>query len=472
MSENARLFSDLPIDARLSANLASLHLRELFPIQRDAIPPLLAGRDVLAAAKTGSGKTLAFLVPAAQRLLSLDAQPEGGVQVLIVAPSRELALQIADVAAALLAGTGVRSGTAIGGTPKKADAELFSRGVSLLVATPGRLVDHILSTPTFTLKFVKIFVMDEADRILEAGFRLQLDEIIANLPADRQTALFSATQTRDVDALAAVSFRQESPLYIGVDDQSESSTAAGLTQAYVVTPPEKRLMLLITFLKKQKGKKVMVFFSTKASVKFHHKLFKDLKIVSLAIHGDQSQEKRTKAFNAFRGQTAGLLLCTDVAARGLDIPAVEWIVQFDPPASEKEYIHRVGRSARAGAEGRALLFLMANEMPFLRHLEEARVPLKELKFPEDKVMKLDLLIANILNTKRDILALAKEALKAYLMAYESHSLKDSFNVEHLAIEGVAQAFGFDELPHLNIPLSDGRKQDGAWIKKEKRKQRR
>jgi ATP-dependent RNA helicase DDX18/HAS1 len=368
-------------------------------------------------------------------------------------------------------GSSVRSGIAIGGTSKKADAQLFSRGVTLLVATPGRLVDHVLTTATFTLKFVKIFVMDEADRILEGGFRLQLDEIIANLPADRQTALFSATQTRDVDALAAVSFRQGAPLYIGVDDQSESSTAAGLAQAYVVTPPERRLMLLITFLKKQKGKKVMVFFSTKASVKYHHKMFKALKIVSLAIHGDQSQEKRTRAFNAFRGQTAGLLLCTDVAARGLDIPAVEWIVQFDPPASEKEYIHRVGRSARAGAEGRALLFLMANEMPFLRHLEAARVPLKELKFPDDKVMKLDLLIANILNTNRAILTLAKEALTAYLMAYESHSLKDSFNVEQLAIEGVAKSFGFDELPRLNIPLSDGRKQDGAWIKKEKRKKR-
>jgi ATP-dependent RNA helicase DDX18/HAS1 len=464
-----RLFSDLPIDPRLHSALSSLNFNSLFPIQQQAIPPLLSGQDLLASAKTGSGKTLAFLIPAVHLLLSLPAQPEHGVLVLVTAPSRELAVQISDVAASLLSGTGIRSGLAIGGTSKKLDSRLFSKGVNLLVATPGRLVDHILGTPGFTVKNVKFFVMDEADRILEAGFRLQLDEIIANLPGDRQTALFSATQTKDVEALAAVSFRRGDPLYVGVDDESNSSTAEGLVQAYVVTPPERRLMLLVTFVRKQKSKKVMVFFSTKASVKFHHKMLKALKVSALAIHGDQAQQKRMDAFSAFRAQTAGVLLCTDVAARGLDIPAVEWIVQFDPPSSEKEYIHRVGRSARAGAQGRALLFLMENELKFLKYLEAAKVPLKELKFPDNKVVKLDLLIGNILSTNRDILTLAKEALRNYLMAYESHSMNDCFNVAHLRIEAVAKSFGFDEMPHLSIPLSDGKKQDGAWIKKEKSK---
>jgi ATP-dependent RNA helicase DDX18/HAS1 len=144
-------------------------------------------------------------------------------------------------------------------------------------------------------------------------------------------------------------------------------------------------------------------------------------------------------------------------------------VQFGLPALEREYIHRVGRSARAGAEGRALLFLMENERKFLEYLTEAKVPLKEFKFPMDKVMQLDLLIANVLGTNREILKVAKEALKAYLMSYESHPLNDCFNVARLDIEGVSRAFGFDEIPRLDIPLSDGKQRDGAWIQKEKRK---
>jgi ATP-dependent RNA helicase DDX18/HAS1 len=386
-------------------------------------------------------------------------------------PSRELALQIASVATDLLKGTSIRSGAAIGGTSKKQDKQLFLMGLNLLVATPGRLVDHILGTASFTLNFVKLVVIDEADRILETGFRLQLDELISHLPADRQIALFSATQTRDVDSLAAVSFRQGAPLYVGVDDASASSTAAGLTQVYVVTPADRRLSMLVTFVKRNRRKKLMVFFSTRASVKFHHKMLNVLGIITLTIHGDQSQEKRTAAFNTFRGQTDGTLLCTDVAARGLDIPAVEWIVQFDPPASEREYIHRVGRAARAGAEGRALLILMQNELRFLRYLEEAKVPMKELQFPEEKIVKIDLVIERVISTNREIRVLAKEALKGYLMAYESHSLNDCFNVAHLSIADVAKAFGFDQMPYINIPLSDGKRQDGEWIKKEKRRKR-
>jgi ATP-dependent RNA helicase DDX18/HAS1 len=316
-------FSDLPIDPRLQANLSALGFDALFPIQQQAIPQMLEGRDIVASAKTGSGKTLAFLIPAVHLLLTLNAQPEDNLLVLIIAPTRELALQTSEVATSLLRGTGIWSGLAIGGTSKKGNSQLFLMGINLLVATPGRLVDHIITTPSFTLKFVRLLVIDEADRILEAGFRLQLDEVISNLPDARQTALFSATQTRDVEALAAVSFKRGDPLYIGVDDASPSSTAAGLTQAYVIAPANQRLKLLITFLRKNKGKKIMVFFSTKASVKFHHKLLGELKIATLAIHGDQSQQKRIDAFGQFRGHPHGIIVCTDVVVRGFDIPAVE-----------------------------------------------------------------------------------------------------------------------------------------------------
>jgi ATP-dependent RNA helicase DDX18/HAS1 len=467
-----RSFSDLPIHPSLKQNLVRLGFSEMFPIQVRGISPMLDGLDILAAAKTGSGKTLAFLIPAVNLLLNLKAAPEQGILVLVIAPTRELAVQTSDVATELLASTGIRSGLAIGGTSKTRDSRSFSQGLNLLVATPGRLVDHIIGTPSFTLRNVKLLVIDEADRILESGFHTQLNEIIANLPETRQTALFSATQTHDVKSLAAVSFKHGDPLYIGVDDDSSSSTASGLTQAFVIAPPDQRLMLLITFLRRNRKKKVMVFFSTKSSVKFHGQLFAELSIKSLAIHGDQSQQNRIEAFRQFKERKYGVMLCTDVAARGLDIPAVEWIVQYDPPSSEKEYIHRVGRSARAGAEGRALLFLMKNERKFLEYLEGAKVPLKEFTFPTDKVMQLELLISNILSTKRDLQKLAKEAFRAYLMSYDSHPLNDCFNVAKLDIESLAKSFGFEEVPHLDIQVSTGKKDDGAWIQKAKRKTQR
>lgn len=465
-----RAFSDLEICTELKTNIARMGLDEMFPIQREAIPALIAGGDVLAAAKTGSGKTLAFLIPAVELLIRTKASPSDGVLVLVIAPTRELAFQTHATAVDLLRGTSATCGLSIGGTQKKSEARAIASGVNLLVATPGRLVDHIIGTTGFSLSHVRMLVIDEADRILEQGFRTQLDEIVQSLPSERQTALFSATQTRDVDALASVSCHD--PRYIGVDDASESSTATGLTQSYVITPADQRLLLLITFLSRNKKQKIMVFFATKASVKFHQMLFTASGIRTLAIHGDQPQKKRIDALTRFKEQKGGTMLCTDVAARGLDIPAVEWIVQYDPPSSEKEYIHRVGRAARAGAEGQALLFLMEPEMAFLKHLEDAKVPLKQLKFPKDKVMKVDLAIYKQVTGDRKMLMAAKEGLKSYLMSYEGHALNDCFNIEKLDVEGIAKSFGFEEMPHLDIPLSDGKKADGAWIKREKSKKKR
>lgn len=466
----AAKFSDLDIDERLQANIARMGFTDMFPIQSESIPSMLDGRDVLAAAKTGSGKTLAFLIPAVHRLLSSGASPYSGIHALVVAPTRELVLQTHECALDLLRGTEFSSGVAIGGTQKKKET-IALKYANILVATPGRLVDHMLNTPEFTLQNTKLFVLDEADRMLEQGFRVQLDEIIKGLPGTRQTALFSATQTRDIDALAAVSFASGEPLYIGVDDESASSTAAGVSQSYVIAPADQRLLLLITFLSRNKKRKLMVFFATKASVKFHSALLAASGVKVLAIHGDQSQNKRVEALVKFRDQTGGTLLCTDVAARGLDIPAVEWVVQYDPPGSEKEYIHRVGRSGRAGASGKALLFLMKNETKFLDRLREAKVPLKELKFPSERIMQVDLAIQKEISGNRKLLLSSREAMKSYLMVYESHPIGDCFNIDKLDIEGVARSFGFDEMPHLDIPLSSGSATDGAWIKREKKRKR-
>ncbi|KAH0785730.1 ATP-dependent RNA helicase HAS1 [Histomonas meleagridis] len=468
-NEADQKFEDLELCEILQINIKNMGFSKMMPIQAQAIPLMLNGSDVLAAAKTGSGKTLAFLIPMINFMIKNNIQRKDGIIGLIIAPVHELAVQTYEVAQNLLKGTEIFTGMAIGGTSKKKEIKEYESGVNLLIATPGRLVDHILGTKGFQLNNLKILVIDEADRILEAGFRSQLDEIIANLPKARQTALFSATQTQDVEALAAVSFQQGTPIYVGVDDSSSSSTATNLTQSYVIVPPDKRLLLLVTFLKKNHKKKIMVFFSTRASVKFHHMFFGELKIKTLAIHGDQSQQKRIDAFNQFRQQKSGIMLCTDVAARGLDIPAVDWVVQYDPPTSEREYIHRVGRSARAGAEGQALLFLMENEKPFLKILEDAKVPLKKLPMPTKKIISINLLIENLMTTNRKLMKNAKEGLKSYLMSYESHPLTQCFNVKKLDIEGVAKSFGFNEMPYLDIRVVGAKEDDGAWIKREKAK---
>ena len=230
-------------------------------------------------------------------------------------------------------------GLIMGGANRKAEADKLVKGVNIIVATPGRLLDHLANTKGFNYQRLLMLVIDEADRILEQGFEQDMHQIIKFLPKERQTILFSATQTRKVEDLARLSIRG-TPVYVGVHDDSTAATVAGLQQGYVMCPAEKRFQLLYTFLKKNKKKKIMVFFSSCNSVKFHSELLNYIDLEVIDIHGKQKQQKRTTTFFTFCKQESGILLCTDVAARGLDIPDVDWIVQYDPPDDPKEYIHR------------------------------------------------------------------------------------------------------------------------------------
>lgn len=304
---------------------------------------------------------------------------------MIISPTRELSQQTFGVVGDLMKYHHQTFGLVIGGANRKAEADKLKKGVNLLVATPGRLLDHLQNTQGFVFKNMKCLIIDEADRILMQGFEDEMRQIIKLLPKKRQTMLFSATQTRKVEDLARISLKQE-PLYIGVDDKDEVSTADRLEQGYVVCSAERRFLLLFTFLKRNLNKKIMVFFSSCNAVKFHGELLNYIDIPCLDIHGRQKQAKRTKTFFEFCNAKTGILLCTDVAARGLDIPAVDWIVQFDPPDDPKEYIHRVGRTARGETgQGRALLFLLPEELLFLRYLKQAKVPLNEYEFPNKKI---------------------------------------------------------------------------------------
>lgn len=380
-------FSELNLSERTMKAIKDMSFEYMTEIQRRGIPPLLAGRDVLGAAKTGSGKTLAFLVPAVEMLHSLRFKPRNGTGVIVVSPTRELALQIFGVARELMEHHSQTFGIVIGGANRRAEAEKLSKGVNLLIATPGRLLDHLQNTQGFVFKNVKALIIDEADRILEVGFEDEMRQVVKILPKEeRQTMLFSATQTTKVEDLARISLRP-GPLYINVDHAEEHSTVAGLEQGYTICEADMRFRLLFTFLKKHPKKKIIVFFSSCNCVKYYSELLNYIDLPVLDLHGKQKQQKRTNTFFEFCNAKQGTLICTDVAARGLDIPAVDWIVQFDPPDDPRDYIHRVGRTARgATGKGKSLMFLQPNEVGFLSHLKEARVPLVEFEIPPKKIV--------------------------------------------------------------------------------------
>ncbi|KAL8690512.1 MAG: hypothetical protein Q9218_004058 [Villophora microphyllina] len=460
---NPQAFKDLNLSDKSMQAIDGMGFEKMTQIQQMAIPPLMAGRDVLGAAKTGSGKTLAFLIPAVEMLRALKFKPRNGTGVIVVSPTRELALQIFGVARELMAHHTQTYGIVIGGANRRAEAEKLSKGVNLVIATPGRLLDHLQNTHGFVYKNIKALVIDEADRILEVGFEDEMRQIVKILPKDdRQTMLFSATQTTKVEDLARISLRP-GPLYINVDQTREHSTVDTLEQGYVVCDSDKRFLLLFSFLKRNLKKKTIVFFSSCNCVKYHSELLNYIDLPVLDLHGKQKQQKRTNTFFEFCNAKQGTLIATDVAARGLDIPAVDWIVQFDPPDDPRDYIHRVGRTARGSNKGRSLMFLQPSEVGFLKHLKEARVPLVEFEFPSKRIMNIQSQLEKLITQNYYLNKSAKDGYRSYLQAYASHSLRSIFDVHKLDLNKVAKSFGFPTPPRVDITL-------GASMSKDKKKE--
>ena len=487
-------FKDLDLNPKTMEAIQGMGFETMTEIQRRGIPPLMTGRDVLGAAKTGSGKTLAFLIPAVEMLSAVRFKPRNGTGVIIISPTRELAFQIFGVARELMAHHSQTYGILIGGANRRAEAEKLSKGVNLIVATPGRLLDHLQNTQGFVFKNLKTVVIDEADRILEQGFEDEMKAIIKLLPnpTERQTMLFSATQTTKVEDLARISLRP-GPLYINVDHTAIASTVQQLEQGYVICKPEHRFLLLFTFLSRMqgtgggsphknpttssssqnsgsggagpptRGKKIIVFLSSCASVDYHAHLLNYIDLPCLSLHGKQKQQKRTTTFFEFVNAATGTLLCTDVAARGLDIPHVDWIVQYDPPDEPRDYIHRVGRTARAGTAGKSLLFLQPCEAGFLTHLKDAKVPMTEYEFPANKVRNVQAQLEKLVGGNYYLNQAAKEGFRSYLHAYAAHSLRSVFDVGRLDLRGVGKGFGFTEPPRVDISL-------GARMKGGKRRE--
>eukprot|EP00767_Chilomastix_cuspidata_P001419 gnl/Chilomastix_cuspidata/153.p1 GENE.gnl/Chilomastix_cuspidata/153~~gnl/Chilomastix_cuspidata/153.p1 ORF type:complete len:558 (-),score=257.06 gnl/Chilomastix_cuspidata/153:784-2457(-) len=448
-------FDSLPVSGATKSALAKNGFQFMTKIQREVIPVMMQRRDVIGAAMTGSGKTLAFLVPVIEQLHSLHMRPKDGTGAIVISPTRELALQIYSVARDLMESHSQTVGVVMGGANRAAEVEKLQKGLNLVVATPGRLLDHLSNTKGFCVEHLSMLVIDEADHILDIGYQEEMSGILRALPATRTTSLFSATLTPKVKELARDSLRADAH-YIGVDDERDERTTSGLVQGYVTCPTEKRFLLLYTFLKMNRGKKVIVFFSSCSSVRHHCDLLNYIDMPCVALHGKQKQQKRTATFFEFCNAKAGTLLCTDVAARGLDIPAVDWIVQYDPPSFPEEYIHRVGRTCRGveGREGKALLLLQEHELPFIQYLRKSRVPLYEYNFPSAKLANIQRQLERLIASNYHLNSSARDAFKNYIHAYSSHSLKDAFDIHRIDMGALARSFGLAIPPRVALETSD------------------
>eukprot|EP01080_Neovahlkampfia_damariscottae_P009337 gene9337-1424_t len=471
-------YSSLNINDGLKKSIKDMGFKYMTEIQAKSLPQLLAGKDLLAQAKTGSGKTLAFLIPCIELLHKANFRARNGTGIIIISPTRELAIQIYAVACELMENHSQTHTILMGGSNKFFEETKLQKGCNLVVATPGRLLDHLMNTKGWNFKNLVGFVMDEADRCLEVGFEQEMRAIIKALPKEnRQTMLFSATQTTKVTDIARLSLNN-SPVSVGVTEKKESATVLSLEQGYVVIDGDKKFQLLFTFLKKNITKKIIVFFSSCASVKFHAEVLNYMNIPILDLHGKMKQKKRTSTFFSFCNAKTGILFCTDVAARGLDIPAVDWIIQYDPPENPREYIHRVGRTARGGKKGKALLFLLDTEKKFLKYLKDSNVPLNEFTFPNSKLAAIQSKYEEIIASNYYLNRSAKDAFISFIRAYVAHELKDSFDVDTINVDKISKSFGLQNTPYVNIKSLDigleaavekKRQKDTNWIKNKKQK---
>ncbi len=330
------------------------------PVQAAAIPPALEGRDLIGIAQTGTGKTAAFLVPIFERLREQQASPQPGCA-LVLAPTRELAEQIHQWAQRF--GGSARSALVVGGVSYGPQYDALRRRPSLIIATPGRLVDH-LERRTMSLSDVRIFVLDEADRMLDMGFKPQLDRIMAVLPKTRQTLLFSATMPSDLDAI--VRMHLNSPVKISVGEQAIPPSQTD--QDVYLVEQQQKTPLLLSLMGESNGT-VLIFTRTKHRADRLAKTVRNAGHAVERLHSDRTQAQRRAALQGFKDGRYRILIATDIAARGIDVTGINHVVNFDLPHTAEDYVHRVGRTSRAGASGRATSFASADERNQLRAIE-------------------------------------------------------------------------------------------------------
>lgn len=360
------LFSDLPIIPEIQSALHSLGYQTPTPIQEKAIPPLLAGKDLLGCAQTGTGKTAAFAIPMLQHLHVAKSRPiPFEPQGLILAPTRELVVQIAENFAAIGKKTRVKHACIYGGVGHRPQISALTNGVQVLIATPGRLLD-LIDQNYCNLANLKHFVLDEADRMLDMGFMPEIQRIIRMLPKEKQSAFLSATMPPPIKSLAGALLQNHETVMIA----PPATTAERVHQRVMFIEKENKRKLLDMLLAQHKGERILIFMRTKYGA---DRMYKSLAAAGLkadGIHGGRSQNARQRVLNAFKDGTINILVATDVAARGIDIDDISHVINFEVPQDPDNYVHRIGRTARAGAAGESITFCDGDEYSILKEIED------------------------------------------------------------------------------------------------------
>ncbi|NWQ62476.1 DDX31 helicase, partial [Neopipo cinnamomea] len=522
-------FSQLDLHPHLISTINTvLNISSMTSVQKQTIPVLLQGRDALVRSQTGSGKTLAYGIPLVQSLQGMESkiQRSDGPYALVLVPTRELALQSFDTVQKLLKPfTWIVPGVLMGGEKRKSEKARLRKGINILISTPGRLVDHIKSTECIHFRRTQWLIIDEADRILDLGFEKDVTVILNTLNAHRETrqnVLLSATLTEGVTRLADISLND--PVSISIADEvqkvlkpasqkdREASSSSNCTeqenfavpeklkQYFVMVPSKLRLVTLAAFIlgkcKFEKHHKMIIFFSSCEQVEFYYDLLvkvlaggpeleqpghsspSSVSLQFLRLHGDMDQEERTEVFQEFLKSKTGVLLCTDVAARGLDLPRVTWIIQCNAPASPAEYIHRIGRTARIGCHGNSLLVLAPSEAGYVSLLASHKINVSEMKMEKvltslmkddrfklhrpgrkkscgtnpqevrERATVLQTKFENHVHSSEGTVRWAKKALQSFLCAYTTYprNLKHIFHIKSLHLGHVAKSFGLRDAP--------------------------
>ncbi|XP_023534735.1 DEAD-box ATP-dependent RNA helicase 10-like [Cucurbita pepo subsp. pepo] len=360
--EEVKTFKDLGICEQLVEACDSLGWKNPSKIQAEAIPHALEGKDLIGLAQTGSGKTGAFALPILQALLEAPQ----AFFACVLSPTRELAIQIAEQFEALGSGIGIKCAVLVGGVDMVQQAINLAKRPHIVVGTPGRLVDHLSNTKGFSLRTLKYLVLDEADRLLNEDFQKSIDEILDEIPRERRTYLFSATMTKKVRKLQRACLRNP----VKIEAASKYSTVDTLKQEYCFIPAKYKECYLVYILTEMSGSTSMVFTRTCDATRLLSLILRNLGLRAIPISGQMTQAKRLGALNKFKAGECNVLICTDVASRGLDIPSVDMVINYDIPSNSKDYIHRVGRTARAGRSGVAISLVNQYELEWYIQIEK------------------------------------------------------------------------------------------------------
>ncbi|KKF93034.1 ATP-dependent RNA helicase dbp-4 [Ceratocystis platani] len=451
-------FSDLPLSEPTLDGLETSHFKVLTDIQARALPLALKNLDVLGAAKTGSGKTLAFIIPVLERLYRARWTEFDGLGALIISPTRELAVQIFEVLRKVGRHHAFSAGLVIGGKSLKEEADRLEK-MNILVCTPGRMLQHLDQTAGLDVNNLQILVLDEADRIMDMGFQSAVDALVDHLPKQRQTLMFSATQSKKVSDLARLSLKD--PEYVSVHEKATTATPATLQQHYMVVPLHEKLDMLWGFIKANLKSKIIVFLSSGKQVRFVYESFRQMQpgVPLLHLHGRQKQIARLEITRKFSRAQFSCLFATDVVARGVDFPAVDWVVQVDCPEDADTYIHRVGRTARYESVGKAIMFLdPSEEEGFMKRLEHKKIPIQKVHAKEKKKRRIVEKLQSMAFQSPDIKYLAQKAFISYTRSIYLQKDKQVFHFDQLNLDEFASSLGLPGTPQIKF-------QKGEDIKK-------